>query len=121
MHRSCPNKTPTIPQSAGTPLRVTNCSQCPHTGGACQPGFELARRLSQSISASGDMLPEDFEISGHVEMPGCTRACTGAFHATKSACHLFGDVEKGADVAALLAASAPAAAITLEAGGGRLI
>ena len=49
-------------------------------------------------------------------MVGCTRPCTGAFHATKSTCHMFGDVEEGADVAELMELNAPAAALTLSAG-----
>ncbi len=102
------------------PHKITNCSICPHTGEACRPGFELARKLCQSICASGDLIAEDFEISGHVEMPGCMRPCTGAFHATKSTCHMFGDVETGADVDMLLAEAAPLAAITLETGGARV-
>ncbi|WP_372887018.1 hypothetical protein [Shimia sp.] len=102
------------------PYRILQCSLCPHTGDACRIGFELAQGLYRSIAAGGEMIAEDFEISGHVEMPGCTRPCTGAFHATKTACHLFGDVERGADVAALLSDPAPAAAITLEAGAARL-
>ncbi|MEP2530240.1 hypothetical protein [Shimia sp.] len=99
--------------------KITTCTICPHTGAPCQPGYEIARRLCRSILAGGDMIPEDFEISGHVDMVGCLRPCTGAFHATKAACHLFGDVVEGADIDALLA-SDPAAAITLEAGGSRL-
>ncbi|WP_127114707.1 hypothetical protein [Shimia sediminis] len=98
------------------PHKITNCTICPHTGEACRIGFELARKLCQSITAGGDMISEDFEITGHVEMVGCMRPCTGVFHATKSSCHMFGDVEEGADVAVLLAANAPMAAVTLEAG-----
>lgn len=98
--------------------KITSCTICPHTGEACRVGYELARKLCQSIAAGGDLITEDFEITGHVEMVGCTRPCTGAFHATKSSCHMFGDVEAGADVAELMALNAPVAALKLEAGGG---
>ncbi|GAA6164376.1 hypothetical protein NBRC116590_20800 [Pelagimonas sp. KU-00592-HH] len=84
------------------PHKITFCSMCPHTGQTCRPGFEMARKLCQSISASGDLIADDFEMSGHVEMVGCSRPCVGVFHATKSACHMFGDVEQDADVDALL-------------------
>ena len=98
------------------PHKITSCTICPHTGEACRVGYELARRLCQSIVAGGDLLTEDFEITGHVEMVGCTRRCTGAFLATKSRCHMFGDVEAGADIAELMEMSAPVAALTLESG-----
>lgn len=101
------------------PHKITNCTICPHTGEACRPGFEMARKLCQSITAGGDLITEDFEMSGHVEMVGCQRPCTGAFHATKSACHMFGDVEAGADIDVLLTQTAPVAAITLEQGSAR--
>ncbi len=103
------------------PHKITNCTICPHTGDACHVGFELARKLCQSIVAGGDMIAEDFEITGHVEMVGCMRPCTGAFHATKSTCHMFGDVEEGADVAALMELNTPAAALTLSAGSVQLM
>lgn len=97
------------------PHKITNCTICPHTGEVCHVGYELARKLCQSISAGGDLVSEDFEITGHVDMVGCMRPCNGAFHATKSTCHMFGDVERGADVEGLMALNAPAAAVTLEA------
>ncbi|WP_299355234.1 hypothetical protein [uncultured Shimia sp.] len=100
-----------------TPHQITRCSICPHTGEACHIGFELARKLCQSISAGGDMISDDFEITGHIELVGCMRPCTAAFHATKKACHMFGDVIEGADVDALLLDTSAAAAITLEQGG----
>ncbi len=99
------------------PHKITKCSICPHTGEACKIGFELARKLCQSIDAGGGMISDEFEISGHVDMVGCTRPCTGAFFATKTACHMFGDVEAGADIETLLTEIAPVAAITLEQGG----
>ncbi|SHI51445.1 hypothetical protein SAMN05444000_101308 [Shimia gijangensis] len=96
------------------PHKITQCSICPHTNEACKIGYEMARKLCQSIDAGGTMISDEFEISGHVEMVGCTRPCTGAFHATKTACHMFGDVEDGADIEVLLTEIAPVAAITLE-------
>lgn len=104
------NRTPTH--------KITQCSICPHTGEACKIGYDMARKLCQSIDAGGAMISDEFEISGHVEMVGCTRPCTGAFHATKTACRMFGDVEAGADINALLTKIAPVATITLEQGGG---
>ncbi len=103
------------------PHKITNCTICPHTDEVCHIGYQLARKLCQSISAGGDLSSEDFEITGHVDMPGCTRPCTGAFHATKSVCHMFGDVEKGADIGGLMDLNAPAAVVTLEATGARLM
>lgn len=99
--------------------KITFCTLCPHTGATCRPGYDLARNLCRSIEASGDMIADDFEISGHVEMR-CMRPCIGVFHATKTACHLFGDVKADADIPALLAAPDPAASITLEHCGPRL-
>lgn len=103
------------------PHKITNCTICPHTGETCRVGYELARKLCQSITAGGDMIAEDFEITGHVELVGCMRPCTGAFHATKSTCHMFGDVEEGADVDALMALNSPVAALTLDSGSTRLM
>lgn len=102
------------------PHKITQCSLCPHTGEACKIGFEMARKLCQSIDAGGAMISDEFEISGHVEMVGCTRFCTAAFFATKFTCHMFGDVAPGADIDMLLAETTPVAAITLEQGEARL-
>lgn len=96
------------------PHKITNCTICPHTGEACRIGYELARTLCQSIIAGGDMIADDFEITGHIEMTGCLRPCTGAFLATKSTCHMFGDVPKGATVETLMANPAPKAMVALD-------
>lgn len=103
------------------PHNITHCTTCPHTGEACRIGYELARKLCQSITAVGDMISDDFEITGHVEMVGCKRPCTGAFYATKDSCHMFGDVAEGADVEALMTQTARGAAVSLEVNETRLM
>ncbi len=78
------NRTPTH--------RITICTSCKHKGRSCQPGYDLINKLRQAISAAGDAITEDFEISGVACMAGCDRPCTVAYHGTRKATYLFGDI-----------------------------
>lgn len=78
--------------------RITICTSCRHTGTECRPGYELIERLRQSIAQAGDAVPEAFEISGVACMAGCDRPCTVAYHGTKKAAYLFGDIDPETDV-----------------------
>lgn len=81
---------------------VTLCTICPHKGTACQTGFALMAQLQKAIAAAGDSIEDGFEISGYAEMAGCDRPCLLAYHATRDATHLFGDVAEGTDIDALV-------------------
>ncbi|WP_341366459.1 DUF1636 domain-containing protein [Yoonia sp. BS5-3] len=78
--------------------RITICTSCRNKGTACRPGYELITRLRQAIAAAGDAIPEDFEISGVACMAGCSHPCTVAYHGTKKASYLFGDIDPGEDI-----------------------
>lgn len=82
--------------------RVTICTSCPHRGGICQPGYALIERLRAAISAAGDAIDEDFEITGMARMAGCTTPCTVAYHATRHASYLFGDIDPKDDIGDLV-------------------
>lgn len=82
--------------------RITVCTSCSHKGRACQPGYELIAKLRAAISAAGDVIGEEFEISGTACMTGCDRPCTVAYHSTRKASYLFGDVDPDDDVANLV-------------------
>lgn len=78
--------------------RITVCTSCRHKGTDCRPGFELIDRLRKAIAAAGDTIPEDFEISGVACMAGCDRPCTVAYHGSRKATYLFGDIDPEVDV-----------------------
>lgn len=82
--------------------RITICTSCRHKGTECRPGYELIVRLRQAIALAGDAVPEGFEISGVACMAGCDRPCTVAYHGTKKATYLFGDIDPATDVADLV-------------------
>ena len=87
----------------GTPThRITVCTSCRHKGTECKPGYALIARLRAAIVAAGDSVTEDFEISGVACMAGCDRPCTVAYHGTRKATYLFGDIEADADIADLV-------------------
>ncbi|MEM9970165.1 MAG: DUF1636 domain-containing protein, partial [Pseudomonadota bacterium] len=44
------------------------------------------------------LVPKEFEISGVVCMAACDRPCTVAYHGSRKATYLFGDVEPDADI-----------------------
>ncbi len=83
--------------------RITVCTSCRHKGTNCLPGYELIARLRAAISAAGDAIPETFEISGVACMAGCDRPCTVAFHSTRKATYLFGDMTPEDDITDLVA------------------
>lgn len=78
--------------------RITVCTSCRHTGTECRPGYELINRLRQAIEAAGGAVPEDFEISGVACMAGCDRPCTVAYHGSRKATYLFGDIDPETDI-----------------------
>ncbi|WP_299866609.1 DUF1636 domain-containing protein [uncultured Roseobacter sp.] len=85
-----------------TSNRITVCTSCRHKGTTCRPGYELITRLRAAISAAGDAIPEAFEISGVACMAGCDRPCTVAFHSTRKATYLFGDMTAEDDISDLV-------------------
>ncbi|MEM8592666.1 MAG: DUF1636 domain-containing protein [Pseudomonadota bacterium] len=78
--------------------QITVCTSCRHKGSTCRPGYELIEKLRRAIAAAGDAVPEEFEISGVACMAGCDRPCTVAYHATRKATYLFGDIDPAEDV-----------------------
>lgn len=89
-------------QRAGT-HRITICTSCRHKGGTCNPGYALIEQLRAGIAAAGGAVSEAFEISGVACMAGCDRPCRVAFHGTRKASYLFGDVDPGDDIEDLIA------------------
>ncbi|WP_424970611.1 DUF1636 family protein [Dinoroseobacter sp. S76] len=83
--------------------RITVCTSCKHKGSDCRPGYELIAKLRAAIAAAGDAVSESFEISGVACMAGCDRPCTVAYHGTRKATYLFGDIEPDADIDDLVA------------------
>jgi predicted metal-binding protein len=78
--------------------RITICTSCRHKGTEYCPGYELIERLRQAIATAGDAVPEAFEISGVACMAGCDHPCTVAYHGTKKATYLFGDIDLETDI-----------------------
>lgn len=78
--------------------RITVCTSCKHKGETCRPGYELIARLRKAIEAAGDSITEEFEISGTACMAGCDRPCTVAYHSTRKAAYLFGDITPEDDI-----------------------
>ena len=78
--------------------RITICTSCRHKGTECRPGYDLIERLRQAIAKAGDAVPETFEISGVACMAGCDHPCTVAYHGTKKAPYLFGDIDPETDI-----------------------
>ncbi|WP_432448359.1 DUF1636 family protein [Aliiroseovarius marinus] len=85
-----------------TTHKITICTSCRHKGRTCRPSYELIDRLRLAVSAVGDAISEDFEISGTACMAGCDRPCTVAYHSTRKASYLFGDINPDDDIADLL-------------------
>ncbi|WP_050524345.1 DUF1636 family protein [Pseudorhodobacter wandonensis] len=78
--------------------RITICTSCKHKGTECRPGYELIDALRAAITAAGDALSEDFEVSGVACMAGCDRPCTVAYHGSQKATYLFGDIDPNEDI-----------------------
>lgn len=82
--------------------RITVCTSCKHKGTTCSPGFELIEKLQAAIIEAGDAIAEDFEISGVACMAGCGRPCTVAYHGSRKATYLFGDIDPAQEVGDLV-------------------
>ncbi|OAN93049.1 DUF1636 family protein [Sulfitobacter geojensis] len=82
--------------------RITVCTSCKHKGTTCRPGFELIEKLQAVIIEAGDAIAEDFEISGVACMAGCGRPCTVAYHGSRKATYLFGDIDPAQEVGDLV-------------------
>lgn len=78
--------------------RITVCTSCRHKGTDCRPGYEIIAKLRAAIEAAGDAVTEEFEVSGVACMAGCDRPCTVAYHGTRKATYLFGDIEPDTDI-----------------------
>ncbi|MEO1732792.1 MAG: DUF1636 domain-containing protein [Pseudomonadota bacterium] len=83
--------------------RITVCTSCRHKGTECRPGYALIDRLRRAIAVAGDAVPDSFEISGVACMAGCDRPCTVAYHASRKATYLFGDIDPDTDIDDLVA------------------
>ncbi len=83
--------------------RITICTSCRHKERTCQPGYELIEKLRAAIDAAGDVIGEDFEIAGTACMAGCDRPCTVAYHGSRKASYLFGDIDPDDDIDDLVA------------------
>jgi len=89
--------------SRTTSHRISVCITCKHKETACQPGYELIAKLRAAIDAAGDSVPEEFEVSGVACLAGCDRPCTVAYHGSRKATYLFGDVDAEDDIDDLVA------------------
>lgn len=78
--------------------KISVCTSCRHKGEHCRPGFELISKLRHAIDVAGDSLTDEFEISGVACMAGCDRPCTVAYHSTRKATYLFGDIDPDTDI-----------------------
>ncbi|MVO18073.1 DUF1636 family protein [Parasedimentitalea huanghaiensis] len=78
--------------------RITVCTSCRHTNDLCRSGYELIEQLRSAIAAAGNIVSEDFEISGTACMTGCNRLCTVAYHGSRKAAYLFGDIDPDQDI-----------------------
>ncbi|MEP3298585.1 MAG: DUF1636 domain-containing protein [Pseudoruegeria sp.] len=78
--------------------RITICTSCKHKGSNDCPGYELINNLRSAIDAAGDLITENFQISGTACMAGCAHPCTVAYHSTRKATYLFGNIEPGQDI-----------------------
>jgi predicted metal-binding protein len=78
--------------------RITVCTTCKHKGTECRPGFELIEKLRAAICAAGEAITDDFEVSGVACMAGCDRPCTVAYHGSRNATYLFGDIDPAEDI-----------------------
>jgi len=83
--------------------RITVCTSCKHKGTDCRPGFELINKLRAAINAAGDAVVDNFEISGVACMAGCDHPCTVAYHGSRKATYLFGDIDPATDIDDLVA------------------
>lgn len=85
---------------------ITICTSCRHFGQECRPGHELIGRLRAALDAAVAVVGERFEVEGFACLAACDRPCTVAYRATARTVWLFGDVEPGEDIDALVAFAA---------------
>jgi predicted metal-binding protein len=78
--------------------KITVCTSCKHKGTECRPGFALIKKLRATINAAGNAIPEDFEVSGVACMAGCDRPCMVAYHGSRKATYLLGDIDPAVDI-----------------------
>ena len=98
------------------PHQMLVCQSCPHVGRECRPGLNLLNQLRGAIALAG--VGAEFELSGTLNVEGCQRPCTLAWRVAGSETWLFGDVEDGRDIDALVAGTVrPPAAIIRTARG----
>jgi len=82
---------------------ITVCISCRHKGSDCRPGFELIEKLRFAMRTAGKFVSDNFEISGVACMAGCSRSCTVAYHGSRKATYLFGDIDPAEDIDDLIA------------------
>jgi predicted metal-binding protein len=90
------------PTERTTDHHLIVCTTCSRTGGDCKPGLALIDALQGPARACSAALLADFRVAGTVCMSGCSHPCTVAFVADGKTSYLFGDIDPGADVDALL-------------------
>lgn len=78
--------------------RVSICTSCRHKGRSCKPGYALIKQLHAAVEAAGGAVGDDFEIAGTACMTGCDRPCVVAYHVSRSAAYMFGDVDPDDDI-----------------------
>ncbi|PTX47875.1 uncharacterized protein DUF1636 [Gemmobacter caeni] len=98
------------------PHQMLVCQSCPHVGRECRPGLNLLIQLRGALALAG--VGAEFELSGTLCVEGCQRPCTLAWRVASGETWLFGDVEDGQDIDALVAGIVrPAAAVIRTAAG----
>lgn len=83
--------------------RISVCTSCRNNGSDCRPGREFIKRLREAIDLADDIVGDDFDISGVACMAGCDRPCTVAYHGSKKATYLFGDIDPRENIEDLIA------------------
>ncbi|WP_071674225.1 hypothetical protein [Nioella nitratireducens] len=75
-----------------------SCTTCPKTGRPCLAGLKLAKQLAGAIRASGAIVDETFEMTGHGALEGCDGgACDVVYRLCKMEISVFCGVDQGAD------------------------
>lgn len=82
--------------------KLTICTFCRHKGTTCRAGYDLIEKLRSAIVAAGDVIGDEFEISGTACVAGCDRPCTVAYYGTPKASYLFGDIDPDENIAELV-------------------
>ncbi len=82
--------------------RISLCTMCRHKNEACKAGYQLLERLNLALTSAGDVITDDFEITGTATLDGCNQGCTVAWLGSLQGCYLFGDIDAGEDVTELM-------------------